>query len=177
MELRKMSSFQYYQVMAHNDDDEIFLPEGLVKLALKIAQTFRLRSFDEFSLLDTLQHGLNTTLKSSNGHKIDEREMCLIIVSIMRLSEKFNNTNSEFKKLKLNNLFIKLGVTNEKFKNQEFATFKIMGFQIKSPTVAETIYVFIEKHLENYNKLDFLLEFSFDILRIAYTFKSQIFDA
>ena len=161
---------------ARNNEEEVFLPVTLVKLVFKIAQVFQLTSFDEFSLLDTLQQGLNMKLKTFDLEDIDERKMCLTIVSIIRVSEKFNNINSEFTKVKLDTIFYELGITNEEFNNQEFTTFKEMNYHVETPTAAEALYELIEKHLDDFKKKDFLLEFSLDILRLAYTFKTRIYE-
>lgn len=170
-----MNQHQGTQCKAKNKQDESFLPESLVKLVLKIAQSFRLKSFDEFSLLDTLQSGLAKYLNALNGQEITETDMIKLIVSIIRVSEKFNNINSEFTKVKLDRIFKDLAITNEEFNNQEFATFKAIDFRIESPIVAETVYDLIQKHLNHFKKLDLLLEMSFDILRIVYTFRTEIY--
>ncbi|CAO1428773.1 unnamed protein product [Diamesa serratosioi] len=155
---------------------EIFLPESLVKLTMKIAKSFEITSYDEFSLLDTLQYGLfqyyqlNTELKN-------EKEFCLLIVNIMRLTDKFNKMNSKLTKVKLDAIFPELQITNKDMNEFEYKVFKAMNFKICTPIIVETIHEVISVHLVNLiDNPEFLLEFSLDILRLAYCWRKEIYD-
>lgn len=159
-----------------NNHGELFLPVSLVKLVFKVSKLFRLPSIDEFSMLDTLQWSLYKSIKLSDGHAIDEKEMCLMLVNIIRLTEKFNKATSKLTKLKLDQIFMDLGITSEEFNSKEFETFKSMDFRIMSPVVAEMVYQLIEEHLVGLMNKDFLYEFSLDVLRLTYVYRTSIYD-
>lgn len=149
----------------------LFLPSPLVKLVFKISQMFGINSYDEFSLLENLQNVLLT--KFLSGLEFDEKETTLTIVSIIRLSEKFNNNNSKLNKEKLNSIFVDFEIDD--FKSAEFRTFREMNFEFKSPQIVELIYKLIEKYLVSY-KRDILFELSLDVLRLVYCSKSLVYE-
>lgn len=154
----------------------IFLPESVVKLTMKIAKSFEITSYDEFSLLDTLQLGLfqyyelNTELKN-------EKEFCLLIVNILRLTDKFNKMNSNITKVKLDAIFPELQITNKEMNEFEYKVFRAMNFKICTPFIVEKIHEIINVHLINLiDNNEFLMEFSLDILRLAYCWRKEIYD-
>lgn len=154
----------------------VFLPESLVKLTIKIAKSFEIRSYDEFSLLDTLQYGLfqyyqlNTKLEN-------EKELCLLIINIIRLTDKFNKMDSNLTKVKLDAIFPELQITSKEFNEFEYKVFKAMNFKICTPIIVETIHEIISVHLVNLiDNPDFLLEFSLDILRLVYCWRKEIYE-
>lgn len=177
MDLYLKQSQECESVHRDNNHGEIFLPVSLVKLVFKVAKLFRLPSIDEFSILDTLQWSLYKRIKMSDGHPVDEKEMCLMLVNIIRLTEKFNKATSKLTKIKLDQIFMDLGLTSEEFNSKEFETFKSMDFRIVSPVVVETVYQLIEEHLVGLmNKKDFLFEFSLDVLRLTYVYRTSIYE-
>lgn len=94
--------------------DVIFLPESLVRLVLKIAQKFEISSYGEFIMLDTFQSGLATAMmKLNDDEELNERQMTLLIVNIIRLSEKSNNVKSPLTIVKLDEIFCGLGITSD----------------------------------------------------------------
>lgn len=177
-----MSSLKYQNGLPNYGVLDVFLPESLVKLVFKIALKFNVPSFDEFSLIDTLQQWFNNKLMTFNGDDIDDRRLCLSIIAVLKVSEKFNNINSQLSKTKIDTIFSELGITEkmsigkDEFTKQEFTIFQEMNFKVKSPSTAEAVFELIEKHLADIRKRDFLLEFSFDILRLVYSSRSQIYD-
>lgn len=154
----------------------VFLPESLVKLTLKIAKTFEIRNYDEFSLLDTLQYGLFQYYQLNT--KLDnEKELCLLIVNIIRITDKFNKMDSNITKIRLDAIFPELQITSKEFNDFEYKVFKAMNFKICKPFIVETIYEIIRVHLVNLiNNPDFLYEFSLDILRLVYCWRTEIYD-
>lgn len=99
--------------------DDIFLPESLVRLVLKIAQKFEISSYGEFIMLDTFQSGLATAMmKLNDDEELDERQMTLLIVNIVRLSEKSNNVKSPLTNVKLDEIFRDLGISSDGMANR-----------------------------------------------------------
>lgn len=151
----------------------IFIPESLVILVLKLARKFEFNSIDVFSLLDTLENTLRRYSKRLG--EIDERKMYLLLINIIRISEKFNRASSELTKAKLETIFQDLGLTSNDYNQSEFATFKSMDFKVSTPTVAETIYNLIEVHSDILPRKDSMFEFAMIILRYVYAKKSTIY--
>lgn len=157
------------------DDDVFFLPESLQKLILKIARMFELNSFNEFSLMESLEYTiLHNSLQIDD---MDETKMSLLIINIIRLSEKFNCATSKITKIKLNSIFSELGFSNDEFNEQEFETFRTMNFNVRYPSAVEIIYNYIQLLLpELHEKKNHILEFTLDILRLAYSCRQKIYD-
>lgn len=157
------------------DDDVFFLPESLQNLVMKIAKMFEFNSFNEFSLMESLEYTiLHNTLEIDD---MDETKMSLLIINIIRLSEKFNCATSKITKIKLNSIFSELGFSNDEFNDNEFTTFRTMNFNVRYPSVVEFIYNFIETLLpELHEKKSHILEFTLDIMRLAYSSRQKIYD-
>lgn len=155
--------------------EDLFLPENLVKLVLKIARIFELTSFDEFSLLDTLQFAVVKKVLQVDKD-LDERKMILTIVNLIRTTEKFNKSVSTLTRIKLSQIFPNLGITDEEFNKDELEVFKLVDFQVVNPVVVELIFNLIGLHFTDpQKKKNFLFEFSLDILRFVYTFRGNIY--
>lgn len=154
--------------------EDLFLPENLVKLVLKIARVFELTSFDEFSLLDTLHLAIVKKVLEVDKN-LDERKMIVTLVNFIRITEKFNKSASPLARMKLCQIFPNLGITEKEFNNHELEVFKLTGFQVANPVVVELIFNFISLHFSELQKKNFLFEFSMDILRFVYTFRSSIY--
>lgn len=152
---------------------DIFLPDSLVKVVLKLAKKFELSSFNEFSLLDSLQLSLCNQMES--GCDMDEKSMVLLVINVIRLTEKFNSAMSRLTQLKVDEVFGELGITNDEFKAHEFEAFKMMNFKFVSPHSFEMVYNLVQTHLTDESK-DFLFDLSLDVLRFVYCWRSGIFD-
>lgn len=160
--------------------EEVFLPRSLVNLVLKLANSFEIAGIDQFSLMDTLSIGLFKLFNASSAEeleKIDEKQICLLIVNIVRVTEKFNKAEAKLTKLKLASIFPGLDITDEEFNQHEFKTFKMLDFQIKDAVIVEEIHKLIENQLSQHlPKKYFLVELSLDILRLLYLWRSEIYD-
>lgn len=163
---------QQDNIVESEDHEEIFLPSSLVTLVFKIAKTFKLTSYDEFSLLDTLQFALSKNFEK----EMNEKTLNIFIINIVRIVEKYNKSGSQLTNLKLAEVFPQLGITNEEYNDQEFQVFKSIEFKVLTPSSVELIYHFIETHLFDLKKKDFIFEFSLDILRIVYAARTKIYD-
>lgn len=154
----------------------VFLPESLVRLTLKIAKSFEIRNYDEFSLLDTLQYGLFQYYQLDRELE-NEKELCLLILNVIRLTDKFNKMDSILTKVKLDAIFPELQITSKEFNEFEFKVFKAMSFKICKPFIVETIHELIREHLVTLiDNPEFLFEFSLDILRLVYCWRTEIYD-
>lgn len=152
-----------------------FLPKSLVKLVQKIAKIFEISSYDEFSLLDTLEFALNRNMEKHE--EIDERKMTLLLINIIRLTEKYNKASSQLTKVKIESVFKEIGISSDEFNQGEFETFKLMDFHIVNPISVEIIFNFVEINLRELKaKKEFLFEFSVDILRLVYFWRTQIYN-
>lgn len=144
---------------------EVFLPESLVKLVLKIAKNFKLSCFDEFSILDTLQFACHKNFEHNFESK---KDMTFFIMSVIRITEKFNKAS------------LKVGIpqlgSSENLVQKEFKFFKSMDFHVCAPRAVETLHEMIESHLSEFLRKDFIFDFSVDILRIVYAERSKIYD-
>ena len=158
----------------HNDDyKEFFLPTSLIKLVMKIAKIYQLSSLDEFSVFETLQFAL---FKSIEIEITDEKTMTILIINIIRITEKYNKATSMLTRTKLESLFPQLGITSDEFNQQEFKIFEAIDFQVQNPQIVEMIYKIIETSLSEFIKKEFIFEFSVDILRIVYASRINIYD-
>jgi hypothetical protein len=101
---------------------EVFIPKSLVKLVLKIAEQFEIPGCDEFSILDTLQTSLvkSEIIQKIFEDKMSEKQMCIMILSIIRICEKSNRMHSNLTKMKMDEAFPELGLTNHDFNSEEF---------------------------------------------------------
>ena len=154
----------------------VFIPESLVKLAMKIAKSFEIRSYDEFSLLDTLQYGLFQYYQL-NTELDNEKELCLLIVNIIRLTNKFNKMDSNLTKVKLDAIFPELQISSKEFNEFEYKVFKAMNFKICTPFIVETIHEIISVNLVKIiDNPEFLFELSLDILRLVYCWRTEIYE-
>lgn len=152
----------------------IFLPTSLVKLVLKVANLFNLTSYDEFSLLDTIEVCLNSAMEKNE--ELDEQKMTILIINIIRVTEKFNKASSEITKAQLETIFKELSISSQDFNRQEFETFKAMKFHVMNPHCVEAIYKFIEMHLPEFKLSEnSLFELSLDVLRFVYALKCKIY--
>jgi len=151
------------------------LPEELVKIVLKLVKLSGIRSYDEFSLLDTIQFRYRRMLEKNET--IDEKTLTLITINIIRLSEKFNNADSKLTKVKLDLIFREMDITSKEFDQFELPTFQLMNFQVMTPVAYEEIHRLIHQHLTTFfSDLDFLFEVSIDILRLTYVWRIKIYE-
>lgn len=154
----------------------VFLPEYLVRLTLKIAKSFEIRNYDEFSLLDTLQYGLFQYYQLDMELE-NEKELSLLILNIIRITDKYNKMDSNLTKVKLDAILPELQITSKEFNDFEFKVFKAMNFKICRPFIVETIYELISEHLITLiDNPEFLFEFSLDILRLIYCWRTEIYE-
>jgi hypothetical protein len=166
----------------HTVDDsyqQTFLPKNLVKLVIKIAKAFGLSSYDEFSLLETIQHGLyqniiDLSLDQLEDNEVDQKRICCLIINIIRITEKFNTRFSIFTKIELISVFKNLGLSQAEFDRRELDVMKSMRFRIMDSVAADTIYHFIGKYLPEVDKR-FMFEVSLDILRLVFLWKTEIY--
>ncbi|CAO1428247.1 unnamed protein product [Diamesa tonsa] len=155
----------------------IFLPESLVRLTLKIAKLFEIRNYDEFSLLDSLQYGLYQYYELNTMSEFNEKELSMLIINIIRLTDKFNNMESNISKVKIDDIFPELQITSNEFNDFEYKVFKAMNFKICKPFIVERIHEIISVHLlKLIDNPEFLFECSLDILRFVYRYRTVIYN-
>ena len=152
----------------------IFLPHSTVNLAFKLAKIFEISSYNLFSLLDSL---LEVILKSANlaTENVSDKTVCIMLINIIRISEKLNNAASQLTKVKLDAIFVDLGISSEEFDKHEFEVYSLMGFKASTPLIVETIHNLIEVHLPNVKRKDYLFEFSMDILKMVYALRNEMY--
>lgn len=119
---------------------------------------------------------LNYKILLKNGKEIDEKEMIMLIINIIRLSEKFNKSSSKLIKIHVDKAFENLGIDRKEINRKEFEHYKMFNYAIKTPTIVESIYKLIEGHLDDADKNDFVLDFASDVLKIFYCWRSKIYD-
>lgn len=134
----------------------LFLPESLVRLALKIAKAFEISGYNLFSMLDTLQFALEVNYQAQKA--IDEKEMTILIVNIIRLSEKYNKMASQLTKIEITRIFGGLQIESE-FNQKEFEHFKSFNYEVKTPKIVEMIYELIDTHLDTVSPQRFTRDF------------------
>lgn len=127
-----------------------FLPESLVRLVLKITKAFDIGGYNLFSILDTLQFALevNYHAQIKDLKIIDEKEMTILIVNIIRLSEKFNKMASKLAKKEFTQMFGDLQIEMNDFNAKELEHFKSFDYNVKTPKIVEILYVMIDSHLD-----------------------------
>lgn len=152
-------------------ENQFFLPVSLTKIVMKIAKAFKFSSYDEFSLLDTLQFVLSKNIEMEIN---DEKGMTIFLLNVVRISEKFNT--AEMVMSKLETIFPQLGISSEEFNRVEFKIFETIDFHVQPPAVVELLYNLIEEKLGDLKRKDFVFEFSLDILRIVYSARSFIYE-
>lgn len=161
-ELKKISS------------EEVFLPEAVVKLVLKICKTFEISKFDTFSVLETLQAALYSNLFAQYPRTV--KETAMIILNAVRLTEKFQKSANSFAK-NCDKVFEALGMTKDEYNDSEVRTYHLMDYKIINPEILEEIYYIIEKneHLNSELK-NSVYECAVDVLTIFYSWKYRIFN-
>lgn len=158
---------------------QLFLPESLVKLALKITRAFDISGYNLFSILDTLQYALEVNYQAQikSEDKIDEKEMTILIVNIIRLCEKYNKMSSKFTKVEITKIFGNLQISQKEFNSKELEHFKSFNFQVKAPKIVELIYGLIDSHLDTINMTrEALMNMALDILIIIYCWRIKIYE-
>jgi hypothetical protein len=155
------------------------LPESLVRLSLKIAKSFDITDCNLFSILDTLQFALEVNFKAqlSSQASIDEKEMTILIVNIIRLSEKYNKAYSKLTKVEITKIFGNLQIDRKEVNDKEFEHFKSFNYDVKEPKIVELIYNLIDIHLDTINMTkDSLMTMALDILKIFYCWRVKIYE-
>lgn len=110
-----------------------------------------------------------------NGQKeFCEKEMTMLIINILRLSEKFNKSSALVFKVQIDKVFENLGIERDVINGKEIEHFKSFNYEVKHPAIAEALYQLIDDHLDANEKKDYILEVSFDILRLFYCWRTKI---
>ncbi|CRK90442.1 CLUMA_CG004136, isoform A [Clunio marinus] len=161
--------------MENNFEERIFLPSSLIKLVFSVSKLFELSSYNEFSLLDTLEFALNAKYNLINDRgTFDEKEMAIFIFNVILITVKFNTANPNTRN-ELQAVMKQLGIENKESIEQEFETFSLMNFKILDPYVVELIFNLVEVHLSAFQGKNDVFEKSLDILRIAYFNRNAIY--
>ncbi|CAG9809836.1 unnamed protein product [Chironomus riparius] len=156
---------------------DLFLPESLVRLVIKICKSYNISKYDQFSILDTLNFALFNDFKESLSKDAfkDEEKMYIMILNIIRLCEKFNNSSSSFAK-KIDTIFKELGINKNVYNVSELESYKMMDYEVKNPVVLEAIYDFVENNLNSNDQKNQVFDFSNDLLVLVYLWKDSIFN-
>lgn len=137
---------------------------------MKLSRKFQLTGVEEFSLLDTLQYGLERNSLSNT------EEMTSLLFQIINITRKYNTADSMLNKRNLEKVF-GVGTTSSASNyKHEFEVLKSLDFKVKTSAVVEMIYQRIEDHLSDHAKKDFLFSYSLDILRFVYLVRENIYD-
>lgn len=158
---------------------EFFLPESLVKLVFKITKIFEISDYNLFSILDTLRYALQENYQAhlKIQKPMDEKEMTILIVNIIRLSEKYNRMSSKLTKIEINKIYGNLQIDEKEFNGKEFEHFKSFNFKVEVPTFVETIYGLIDTHLDTISiSKESLMKFALDVLKVFYCWRIKIFE-
>lgn len=149
--------------------DEFILPEELVKLTMIIAEKLEISLVNELSILENLERGLKEIIEEN----LDEKEITILIINIIRLTEKFNDaTKTEFLSAKIKELCDTLEIN---INDGEIYAFQKLNFQITDdPEVVKMIHQLIDLHLNVQDKSD-ILDLALQILRIFYCSKVRIY--
>ena len=118
----------------------------------------------------------NFKLMGKDQNEFCEKEMTMLIINILRLSEKFNKASAKVCKVKIDQAFENLGIERDVINSKEIEHFKSFNYEVKHPVIAETIYQLIDNHLDNMEKKDYILGVSFDILRLFYCWRVKIYE-
>ena len=81
-------------------------------------------------MLDTLQHGL-THCKDIIGDDLDKKKIVMLMINIIRLSEKVNDRGSTIIRSPPSNILQVLGISDEELNQFEFPVFQSMGFKVE----------------------------------------------
>lgn len=157
--------------------EDLFLPESLVKLVLKISKKFDISNHDVFSILDTLQFALFNEYCNSLRNETfkDEQKMCILIINIIRVSEKYHKAASSFSK-NVDKIFKEMGINKNVYNVSEFEAFKLMKFeQVKSPAILEEIYKLVKRNIESNKMKNLVYDNSNNVLVIFYCWKNRIY--
>lgn len=156
---------------------DLFLPESLVGLVIKICKSYNISKYDQFSILETLNFALFNDFKESmdkNAFK-DEEKMYIMIVNIVRLCEKFNNSSSSFAK-KIDQIFKELGINKNVYNVSELESYKLMDYDVKSPVILEQVYDLIDKNLDTNEQKNEYFDYANDILVLFYYWKNAMYN-
>ena len=156
---------------------DLFLPESLIRLVIKICKSYNISKYDQFSILDTLNFALFNDFKESLSKDAfkDEEKMYTMILNIIRLCEKYNNSNSGFAK-KIDTVFKELGINKNVYNVSELESYKMMDYEVKNPAVLEAIYDLVENNLDTNEQKNQVFDFSNDVLVLFYCWKNSIYD-
>lgn len=110
-----------------------------------------------------------------NDDDWDEKEIIILIINIIRLSEKFNNQSSKLTKLQIDKAFGDLDISRDEINNKEFKHFSLIGHEFKNPEMFEKLQKHFE-NLEGFENNEIILENAIDILKLFYCHRLKIFD-
>lgn len=156
---------------------DLFLPESLVGLVIKICKSYNISKYDQFSILETLNYTLFNDFKESldkNTFK-DEEKMYIMIINIVRLCEKFNNSSSSFVK-KIDQIFKELGINKNVYNVSELESYKLMDYEVKTPVILEQVYALIDKNLDTNEQKNEYFDYANDILVLFYYWKNAMYN-
>ncbi|KAG5673536.1 hypothetical protein PVAND_003576 [Polypedilum vanderplanki] len=153
-----------------------FLSISVVEVILKLSKQFQLEGYDEFSILDTLEFALDNKFEMSDKEEnIDD--ICIFILSVSKITEKFNKAMLNISKEEIKSLFDQLEIKNVNCIKDEFEAYKLMDFEIKEPQTFCEIYNMIENHFDKSSEEKMIVfNCAIDVLRLVYCWKAQIFD-
>lgn len=122
-----------------------------------------------------MSYGLEENFKNAQG-EFCEKEMTMLVINILRLSEKFNKSSAKLFKIHIDEAFQNLGIDRNLINSKEIEHFKSFNYEVKNPAIAEALYQLIDNHLDAVDKKDHILSVSFDILRLFYCWRTRIYE-
>lgn len=154
--------------------DDLFLPAAIIKLIVKVAKIFEMSSVDEFSILETLHSAILKNTEALDG-SLDEKVIGIILLNIIRITDKYNKAGSAISQAKLESFFAASGITAKELNQHELAVYKSINFEVLQSATVEFLFELIATHLAEQDNKPFLFEIALDVLRAVYLNAAEIY--